>query len=309
MRFILLFLIFSCTCLAQRYKTPASYLKFIDTQNEQVVLQTWDYMTVFTNNPNSPQAKGQLKVLENTLLKTIRYVEKDNPFDMQLQQDALIYLTGNLAIVQRDYAALLNYDKTNEVIVDRYRIFKEIRNKMYALRTNYDAAVRNYASKHKLSVIENTSRVALQMEQTIKLYDHYYDVRLLLEKLKQADAALWENLPDVSPDAFNTKLDQFNRVVAANQILLNDLVPFNNDTMLLSVYNTSQEKLTATITAHAQDIKAVLVAYESGNRANLSAKTDAYNKAKTQLNIARSETFNGFNKASKLYLQKHLNGF
>ncbi|GAK94129.1 hypothetical protein JCM19298_604 [Nonlabens ulvanivorans] len=57
---------------------------------------------------------GERKVLENVLLKALRKIEKEKPFDKEFQQAAFAYLKGNIAIVKNDYAQLLKADLQQE---------------------------------------------------------------------------------------------------------------------------------------------------------------------------------------------------
>lgn len=310
MRFIFTCLLaFTTVAVAQRYKTPQSYLTFIDSQNATVVQQTWDYMTVYTNNPKDPATKGQLKVLENTLLKSLRSIEKDNPFDEQLQQDAITYLRGNLAIVQGDYKNLLETKLTIELLVDNYTTYKQIRAKMLNIRTVYDQAVRNYGSRHKLNIVANTSLLAQRMEKTIALYDHYNEVRALIKKLQQADAALWENLPQETPAVFLKNLESFKTVAASNASTLKSLQGFNNDPSYHEEVLAAQNDLLTALNTNQTAIVSILTAYETGDNTNLEEKTKAFNDAKTVLNLSRHKLFKDSIKTGQLYLQKHLNGF
>lgn len=311
MRFIYIFFFsISCSVVAQRYKTASSYLQFVDAQNAGVVSQTWDYMFIYTNEPTSQQTKGKLKVLENSLLKSLRNIEKDNPFDQALQQDALKYLQGNLAIVQQDYSELFKRDSNKDTSnTDRGNIFTAIRKSMLKLRTDYDTAIRNYADRHKLTVSVNNSAVANKMEQTIALYDNYHQLQSLFRKLHDADRALWENLAEIEISDFQVKERLLRTIIAENNKALENYLGFNNDTSLAIAFKTSQDTLLQTLDNNLADIKAVLKTEPSENMVLKPEQIDAFNTAKTKLNIERQEAFNSYKAAGREFLQKHINSF
>ncbi|MEP2967924.1 hypothetical protein, partial [Nonlabens ulvanivorans] len=117
MRYFIFFILIGINVQAQRYNSPKTYLEFVDKNHEQVIEQTWNYMYRYSQEPNLQKRNGQRKVLENVLKRAIRNIEKERPFDTDLQQAAVKYLNGNLAIVKEDYVQLLKLDSSKEPLV------------------------------------------------------------------------------------------------------------------------------------------------------------------------------------------------
>lgn len=295
--------------MAQRYDTSISYLKFIDGHHETAIKETWDFMYTYTNDKTSQAAMGNRKVLENTLNKVIRYVEKEKPYDVDMQQAALTYFYGNLAIVKEDFVTLLKSQSSKEVVVYHQAILKAIRQRILTLRTDYDAAVIDYGKKYDIKIVQNRENLALKMEKTIALYDHYNEVRLAYLKFREAEFSLWNDVPDVTKSVFINRRKSLDAVVITITTDLKTIQPFNNDTTLIDMLVATQHKITQEIIKQTPAVLAIIDAYSTNERNDIITKTNDYNAAKTALNIVRRDAYTAYDLTARDYLVKYINLF
>ncbi len=303
MRYFLFFILLGLNVHAQRYNTSKSYLEFVDKNHEQVIEQTWNYMYTYSHEPNLQKRNGERKVLENVLLKALRKIEKEKPFDKEFQQAAIAYLKGNIAIVKNDYAQLLKADLQQEPAVDKIAIYRKIRNAMYQLRKDYDTAVENYGLKHDLVITVNDNELAYKMASTIKIYDHYNEMNMLVLQIKNAEAYLWQDITQLSPQQFNNRLLDLKNTIEVN---INKAIALSKSTdiaTLQSVYDDFTILYGHTFFEKTSPILVYLTAAAKNDRTDILQKTDAFNKSKTWFNINRKKAYTIWSYGTSQYLK------
>ncbi|MBF4984292.1 hypothetical protein FNJ87_08130 [Nonlabens mediterrranea] len=302
------FILLGLNVHAQRYNTASSYLQFIDSNHEKVINQTWNYMYSYSLEPNLQKRKGQRKVLENVLKKAIRNIEKEIPFDANLQKAAMKYLKDNLSIVQYDYVQLLKVDSQEAPEVDKNTIFRRIRNAMYQLRMDYDAAITDYASKHDLIINSNNNQLAQRMAATIKIYDHYNEMNFLVQQIKMAEAYLWQDITNLSPQEFSDRLADLDQTIKENQLKSHELSNSIDIKSLQLVYDSFSQSFGNKFMDHTGPILEYLEAVSLNDRTDIIAKTEAFNTAKTWFNLNRRDSYSSWSTETSKYIQDLISG-
>ncbi|MEP3088588.1 MAG: hypothetical protein ABJO48_04040 [Nonlabens ulvanivorans] len=303
MRYFIFFILIGINVQAQRYNSPKTYLEFVDKNHEQVIEQTWNYMYRYSQEPNLQKRNGQRKVLENVLKRAIRNIEKERPFDTDLQQAAVKYLNGNLAIVKEDYVQLLKLDSSKEPLVDKSTIFRKIRNAMYQLRKDYDRAVVNYGLRHNLIISENDNELAQKMAATIKIYDYYNEMNMLVLQIKNAEAYLWQDISQLTPQQFNNRLIELKNTIEVNNNKAIELSESIDIASLQSVYNDFTKLYSHTFFEKTSPITVYLTAAANNDRTDILQKTDAFNQSKTWFNINRKKAYTIWSYGMSQYLK------
>ena len=303
MRYILIFLLVSLQAQAQRYDIAASYLQFVDSHHASVVEQTWNYMYTYTQESDYQKRNGQRKKLENVLNKSLRYIQKEKAFDPDLQKAAVDYLNGNIAIVKKDFSTLLKADIKSVPLVSKTDILRGIRNAMFKLRSNYDDAIQRYGVKHNLIINKNNSALAQQMERTIKVYDYYNKMKLLVQQIKDAEAYLWQDITRQTPDQFENKLQELQRSIDETKPQAMQLsIPFDIKGLELS-YLEFATFFGGSYIEKRKPIIDYLKAASNNDRTDIVQKTTAFNKAKTWYNLNRKDAYTIWSIESQNYLK------
>ena len=290
---------------AQNSNDAKSYLTFIDGQNEKVVTSVWDYMRVYTFSEDDTAIKGKRKKLENTIRNSITRVNKVKGYDPDLKKAMLSYLEGNQAIVKEDLLALLKNKETDKVTTNQLQILQNIRKAVYNLRADYNDAIAVYGNKHDLIIKENTSELALNMKQTIMVYDYYNELQLAFSSLQQVERNFWQGLNEKDITSYRidvetlksklydtTQLDKFNSY-STDDSLYKALVKYN-------------EKLNTQVTVDLKPIEVIKEDAQTGSRENIMAKTDAYNTAIHEANVWRKAFYKEWREISTAFLQTHV---
>jgi len=306
MRYFLIFFLVPISLHAQRYNNAESYLKFVDGHHATVIEQTWNFMYTYTQESDQTKVKGQRKKLENILNKSLRYIEKEDAFDIEYQQATIKYLKGNIAIVNKDYVTLLKTDAKKAPAINKNIILKKIRKAMYQLRSDYDTAVNLYGIRHDLIVKSNNNNLAKQMSHTIKVYDYYYELSVLINHLKNTEAYLWKEVTSLKVEQFNQRLEALKNVINDNNIIASQLIKPSINNNLQEGFLEFQKAFGVSFEEKTKPIQAILQAYSTNDRTNIVEKTTAFNKAKNWFNDNRREAYKLWSTSTQDYLRSEI---
>lgn len=202
---VAVFFIICGNASGQNQQTARDYLRFIDSKNEIIVESTWNYMYLITHETDGNKHQVALKKLERDIFKSIRMIEQRDAFDAVFQNEALVYLNGNLFLIKGDNRNLLKSTATDSIVVAPEKIRRKIRVAMRSLRSNYDDAVKDYATRYDLKVDENQNHLASQMQHAIAVYDYHYELRSRVIQIKNAERDLWQDFQNQSLESFEDR--------------------------------------------------------------------------------------------------------
>ena len=293
---------------AQKVDSAQGYLKFIDSTHEQVVGQTWNYMEAYTARKNDRAIKGQRKRLENVLKSAIRKVEKTEAYDEQLKMAVIKYLNGNLSIVKNEFLQLLQLEDQKPLSVNEIELLQHVRKSILQLRTDYDLAILNYSNKYDFKILKNNSTLARQMSHTIELYDYFHTIQIQFLKLQRADRILWTDINEKS--IVSLKKDAAIVMTNLQELeTITNLNSFNEDSTLIDILNDMSNYLK---TAVSEKLPAIYVIKEdqlTGNRDQITRKTERYNQALKWSNKNRKYIYELWNSSYPKFLQMHIQSY
>lgn len=304
--YLLVLLVFMANkARAQNFNDAKTYLTFIDGQNEKVVTSVWDYMRLYTFSNDDIAVKGKRKKLENTIRNSITRVNKVKAYDPDLKKAMLSYLEGNQAIVKEDLLTLLKNKEADKVTTNQLQIIQNIRKAVYNLRTDYNNAIVVYGNKHDLTIKENTSEVALNMKQTIIVYDYYNDLQLAFSSLQQVERNFWQGLNEKDITSYrNDVVTLKSKLYSTSQLdQFNSYSPDDSLYRALAMYN---KKLNTQVEVDLIPVEVIKQDAQTGSRENIIAKTDAYNTAIHEANVWRKDFYKEWRKLSTAFLQTHV---
>lgn len=289
----------------QNQQTAIDYLRFIDSKNEIIVESTWNYMYLITHETDGNKHQVALKKLEKDILKSIRMIEQRDAYDDVFKNEALAYLNGNLYLIKGDIKNLLKNTVTNSPVVAPEKIRRKIRVAIRSLRSNYDDAVKAFATRYDLKVDENQSDLALQMQHTIEVYDYHYELRSRVNQIKSAERDLWQDFQNQSMESFenkrnhlkNTITDQVQEIRQLKSIFTNDdvtnaFITFTN--FYGSEFDTKLSKVTPVLE---------LDSYSSSKRSQVIKE---FNTVKDWFNSNRVEAYDYINESLQVFLRREI---
>ncbi|MEE2802462.1 MAG: hypothetical protein VX550_09805 [Bacteroidota bacterium] len=282
---------------------PRQYLKFIDDLNEDVVVQTWEYMNAYTNGGSLIELKSNRKRLENYLLRALKKVQKRPTAHEDFKNQAKAYFEGNLAIVKKDLYVLLRNKELKKVEVDPYELQLNIRRAIVQLRVDYDNAVQNFASEHNLQLELNRSDVAIAMNTTMAAYDYYHHYNIQIKKLINLEQQYWTDLHNKSGNQLNSIENQLCQV---NLDLIEVPELLNNDSSLVTAAQEYMSYIQTLCGQEFQEIKNFKLIESTGDRKKIAQATSAYNKAIKDANDKRRSQITQWQNKTTAFLQRHV---
>ncbi|WP_431471777.1 hypothetical protein I5168_10890 [Nonlabens sp. SCSIO 43208] len=282
---------------------PRQYLKFIDDLNEDVVVQTWEYMNAYTNGGSLFELKSNRKRLENYLLRALKKVQKRPTAHEEFKNQAKAYFEGNLAIVKKDLYVLLRNKELKKVEVDPYELQLNIRRAIVQLRVDYDNAVQNFASEHNLQLELNRSDVAIAMNTTMAAYDYYHHYNIQIKKLINLEQQYWTDLHNKSGNQLNSIENQ---LCQANLDLIEVPQLLNNDSSLVTAAQEYMSYIQTLCGQELQEIKNFKLIESTGDRKKIAQATSAYNKAIKDANDKRRSQITQWQNKTTAFLQRHV---
>ncbi|PQJ18564.1 hypothetical protein [Nonlabens tegetincola] len=282
---------------------PRQYLKFIDDLNEDVVVQTWEYMNAYTNGGSLIELKSNRKRLENYLLRALKKVQKRPTAHEDFKNQAKAYFEGNLAIVKKDLYVLLRNKELKKVEVDPYELQLNIRRAIVQLRVDYDNAVQNFASEHNLQLELNRSDVAIAMNTTMAAYDYYHHYNIQIKKLINLEQQYWTDLHNKSGNQLNSIENQ---LCQANLDLIEVPQLLNNDSSLVTAAQEYMSYIQTLCGQELQEIKNFKLIESTGDRKKIAQATSAYNKAIKDANDKRRSQITQWQNKTTAFLQRHV---
>lgn len=302
----LVFIFVSHHSNAQKFDNARAYIAFIDSHNEKIVSQTWNYMEMYTYSDDLTGIKGQRKKLENILKLSLRKINKADAYDQELKEAAIDYIKGNLKIINNDLIQLIDSKKENTVHLDQIGLMQKIRKAMVNLRSEYDVAIKAYGNKHDLKLVVNDSTLARKMNNTIIVYDYYHNVQIEFNKLQRLEYNLWNGINDKTLAILKSDIAEARQGVMT-QDAIQELGKFNGDNSLIEVLILMNDHIKEAL---ENDLNAVLVIkkdQETGSRDQIMAKTKKYNAVLKRSNQNRKLIYNEWSNKYPIFLQKHIN--
>ncbi|ALM20050.1 hypothetical protein AAT17_01675 [Nonlabens sp. MIC269] len=282
---------------------PRQYLKFIDDLNEDVVVQTWEYMNAYTNGGSLIELKSNRKRLENYLLRALKKVQKRPTAHEDFKNQAKAYFEGNLAIVKKDLYVLLRNKELKKVEVDPYELQLNIRRAIVQLRVDYDNAVQNFASEHNLQLELNRSDVAIAMNTTMAAYDYYHHYNIQIKKLINLEQQYWTDLHTKSGNQLNSIENQ---LCQASLDLIEVPQLLNNDSSLVTAAQEYMSYIQTLCGQEFHEIKNFKLIESTGDRKKIAQATSAYNKAIKDANDKRRSQITQWQNKTTAFLQRHV---
>ncbi|GAK97072.1 hypothetical protein JCM19294_578 [Nonlabens tegetincola] len=282
---------------------PRQYLKFIDDLNEDVVVQTWEYMNAYTNGGSLIELKSNRKRLENYLLRALKKVQKRPTAHEDFKNQAKAYFEGNLAIVKKDLYVLLRNRELKKVEVDPYELQLNIRRAIVQLRVDYDNAVQNFAGEHNLQLEVNRSDVAIAMNTTMAAYDYYHHYNIQIKKLINLEQQYWTDLHNKSGNQLNSIENQ---LCQANLDLIEVPQLLNNDSSLVTAAQEYMSYIQTLCGQEFQEIKNFKLIESTGDRKKIAQATSTYNKAIKDANDKRRSQITQWQNKTTAFLQRHV---
>ena len=322
---------------AQNFDNPGTYMTAISNAQTEMNKK---YMAYISASAHSGQAKKIEKMRQLTLesITNSKFKIIDLPYykgDNSLRKSSIDYVDLCYKVFNEDYAHIVNMEEIAEQSFDEmeaYLLLREKTNeKIREAYANMDTAVKNFANKYNVKIIETKNELDEKMETASKINHYHNKVYLVFFKCNWQDAQLIKalekkNLNNIEQSR-NALISYANEGLAA----IDTLEEFQGDHSLanvcrqaLKIYKSIAENDISKLTdffLKEENFDKIKKSFELTDASSRTKEVvNAYNKAVNEINSAvnlsnstseksnksRNQAVQNWNDTEKSFLDAHM---
>lgn len=312
---------------AQDENSAGGYMDVIGKEFRNIQENTWDYTRAASHGKSARKVEKRRKeVVEanKTALKKIGSMRAFNG-STAFRDSAVSYLNTNMAVLNHDYAKLVDMEEVAEQsydLMEAYMLAKEKADeKLNSAGNMIEAEYSKFAGTNNITLIESKDKLSKNMEIASQVYKHYNEVYLIFFKSYKQEAYVLDALQKNDMNAFEQNKNALAKTSAEGLQKLQAVKPYKSDAsvikackQMLEFYNDEAVKKMEAYSKFAvskenfEKIKAAFEAIPEKDRkqadvdkinkagAEYNKELNSYNQANQELNNKRSQLLDFWNK-------------
>lgn len=175
-------------------QTAVEYLNVIGNEFTTIQKNTWDYTSSAAHGKSARKVEKRRREVVLATRDAIRKITKLKPFNgtTNLRDSAVSFLNVNFAVLNEDYAKLVDLEEIAEQSYDAmeaYMLAKEKANdKLQDAGVMMETQYSGFAKKHNINLVQNNDKITKNLEKAGKVYKHYNEVYLVFFKSHKQEA-------------------------------------------------------------------------------------------------------------------------
>lgn len=321
----------------QAQKTAGEYLEIIGTEFNGIQTKTWDYTSSVAHGKSAKKVEKNRREVVSATTAAIRKIQNLKAYEgsTRLRDSALSFLKISYAVINEDYAKLMDMEEISEQSYDAmeaYMLAREKANeKLQAAGVMIDAEYTRFAGENNITLIESDSKLRRKMEIANKVYSHYNDVYLVFFKSYKQEAYLIAAMDKGDVNGIEQNKSALVKTAAEGIEKLKTFVAYENDLSLkkacaemLEFYKEEAEKKFAPVSnfyvkkENFEKIKAGFDAKPANKRTQVdvdnynnavqeyNAASQEYNKMNQELNNRRGQLLQAWNQTADKFTDRHV---
>jgi hypothetical protein len=318
-------------------KSAGEYLEVIGKEFSEIQSKTWDYTRSVAHGKSARKVEKNRKEVVLATTAAIRKISALKPHDgdNRLRDSAISFLKVNYAVLNEDYAKLMDLEEIAEQSYDHmeaYMLAREKANdKLHEAGEMVDKEYSAFAERNNIQLITENNKLSKNMEIAGKVYDHYNEVYLVFFKSYKQEAYLLSAMDKNDVNGMEQNRSALAKYAVEGRAKLKTFTPYEKDNSIskaceemLDFYSEESEKKFADVSAFfvAKDNfekmkksfeekpagKRTQADVDSYNKAvnDYNAASDAFNKINAELNNRRSALIVNWNKTCDRFTDKHV---
>ncbi|MBI3219141.1 MAG: hypothetical protein HYZ44_06495 [Bacteroidetes bacterium] len=334
--FVFTFISFTHQLHAQNLTVATEYLGHVGEQCKLISSDMMAYSSASSHNKSARKVEKKRLELMQTIKQAVTNMKKLKPFngDPALRDSALAYFQITSALLNEDYAKIVDMEEIAEQSYDAMEAFMLAKEKAHE-RTDkayliFDKEFEAFAAKNNIRLIESSSKLSKKMEEASAVFKYYNRVYLIFFK-SYKDEAYW--MDALKKEDVNAMEQTKNALQASSTEGLKKMSPistYNGDKTIKVACERMLEfyKYEATKSTELADFFLKKDNFEKSKKAMESKKqadrtqqdVDAFNKLvnefnaavgkfnqiNTELNKKRNEALETWNNAADNFLDNHV---
>jgi hypothetical protein len=323
---------FTATLKAQ---TAGEYLETVGKEFENIQANTWDYTRSAAHGKSARKVEKRRKEVVAANQEAMKKIGKLGPFNgsTAFRDSALSFLKTNYAVLNEDYAKLVDMEEVAEQsydLMEAYMMARERADEKLALAGQMiHSEYEKFAAANSITLIENKDKLSKNMDIASKVYKHYNEVYLIFFKSYKQELYLLDAMAKGDVNGIEQNKNTLAKYAKEGLAKLETVKPYQNDMsikkaaeQLLKFYQEEAEKELATVSnfyVTKENFEKIKAAFDSKAQSD-QKKVDEYNKAVNEYNKAtndynainqklngkRSQLLDSYNKANAAYTDKHV---
>lgn len=318
-------------------KTAGNYLESIGKEFNSIQQKSWQYTRAAAHGKSARKVDNNRRQLVTSINLAINRIQGMNDFEgnTRLRDSALSFLKVHHAVINEDYAKLMDMEEISEQSYDAmeaYMLAREKANeKLYQAGAMVDKEYSKFAADHNIQLIQSESKLSKNMEIANKVYDHYNDVYLVFFKSYKQEAYLLTAMDKSDVNGIEQNKNALIKTSAEGIQKLKTLTAYENDqsikkacTEMLEFYNEEAskkmvdlaafyvakdnfEKIKSSFDAKTPD-KRTPTDFDQYNAAvnDYNAASNNFNKVNQELNNKRNSLIQNWNNSTERFTDKHV---
>lgn len=318
-------------------QSAVQYLETIGNEFNEIQNRTWDYTSKVAHGKSARKVEKSRKEVIQASSAALRKVKAMRPFggNTQLRDSAASFLQVNYAVLNHDYAKLMDMEEIAEQSYDAMEAYMTARevanNKLKAAGEMIDAEYSRFAKDNNINLIENNSKLSKKMEIAGKVYDYYNKLYLVFFKSYKQEAYLMNAIEKNDVNGMEQNRNALAKTAAEGLEKLKTMEAYEGDKSVVKACQEMLEFYKDEAGNKFSGISQFYVAKDNFEKiktgfdnipankrtqadvdkfnnavADYNKASDAYNKTNNELNNNRNAFITNWNNASDKFTDKHV---
>ncbi|MBN1499729.1 MAG: hypothetical protein JW982_06230 [Spirochaetes bacterium] len=334
---IVLLTFFVSNGYAQEKSDAAKYMDSLSQGSEKIKPDTWEYIRTFAHSKDVKEINAKRSALLKSISKAISDVKKVPPYNgnSEFRDSVLKYLTTLNAIMNQDYADLVDMEQIAEESYDKMEAFFKAREKanekLESAFTELSLAQQKFATANNITLISVQDELSAKIEKSSAVSDYHDKIYLIFFKSYKQELYLLDAISKQDINAIEQNSDSLYKYSKEGIELIKKIKPYEKDNSLsvscikiLEFYNKESQKSVPLIVDYLlknesyQKVKSAFDLKKDDERTK--EDVDLYNKKVKELNDAvksyntdndatnkeRALLINNWNKSSSAFFDNHI---
>jgi len=333
---IALLLLSAVATNAQDFKTPIEYLNFIGKESDIISKNTWKYTKAVAHSKSARKIdatrKGLIKSIQ-AASKKIASAKDGYKGDVEYRDQLLAYLSISEKYINDEYDKIIDmqevaeqsYDFMEAYITARDLVNEKINLEVDKLNANQKA----FANKYNITITDDQSALAKNMEISNEVFGHQSDMYLLFFKVYITDANLMKAVEANDLSSIQQNASALEQYADEGLGKVKTAKPYKNDMALASATKKVLEFYKKEAVEFTPEIVNFMMTKQKMEDSEKSMKSKSapskdevnaynklvkdfntllgtYNKSNTKFFTEKNNAINAWNTAGESFVSKHV---
>jgi hypothetical protein len=317
-------------------QNATEYLNIIGNEFLEIQKNTWDYTSSAAHGKSARKIEQRRRDVVTSNRDAIRKISRMKAFNGStgLRDSALSFLKVNFAVLNEDYAKLVDLEEISEQSYDAmeaYMLARERANeKLRVAGDIMESEYAGFAREHQITLREDNRKVTDNLEVAGKVYSHYNEVYLIFFKSYKQEAYLLDAMNRNDVNGIEQNRNALATVSAEGRQKLKTLQPYKGDASLIKACDemlefysdeSSENKGLAAYFVAKDNFEKIKKSFEDrpasqhtgtdvdkfNNAVNeFNRENDRFNSVNETMNKRRSSLINTWNSACDKFTDRHV---